>query len=50
MVLLVEVFANVLTDEFFTIPTTEAKEYLKGAQQMIQQLSQPTQLHVKFSK
>jgi len=37
MVLLVEVFASVLTDEFFTIPTTEAKECLKGAQQMIQQ-------------
>jgi len=50
MVLLVEVFASRLTSEFFTIPITKAKQGLKGAQQMIQQLSQPTQFHVTFSK
>ena len=47
--ILLEVCASVLVDEFFTIPTQEAKECLKSAQEMMQQLSHPTQLHVDFS-
>ena len=47
--MLLEVFASVLLDEFFTIPTKEAKECLKAAQEVVQKLSNPTQLHLDFS-
>ena len=42
-------FAGVMADEFFQIPTTEAKGCLKAAQKAIQHFSQVKEIHQTFS-
>jgi len=42
-------FASVMADEFFTIPTKEAKECLQAAKEMMQKFTEVTGLHRQFS-
>jgi len=48
--MLLGIFASVMADEFFTIPTEEAKECLQAAQEMRRQFAEVmvTDVHQQF--